>query len=277
MSVKQQLKQKTNVFDTMGTYWAQIADANQTARQLHFIKGTVAKEGWILDLACGNGRHTIPLADEGFNVVGLDISSKLLRIARQHKNQVHLIQADMQHLPFKEGVFSAALSIDNSFGYLPSERDDLESLKELHKTLRTGGMLVLDVFNREQLTQKYGKQRLSARLKWLALPTLLKSPNRLSKRMLFRFYHWRVYPSFFLLQKRTVSRDGGWLCDFWVVCDKTDGKLLTFEHVARLYTLSRLQELLVEAGFQVNRVYGDYEKQTYSAGSSRLIVLAAAK
>jgi hypothetical protein len=52
---------------------------------------------------------------------------------------------------------------------------------------------------------------------------------------------------------------------------------LTFEHVARLYKLSRLQELLFEAGFRVNQVYGDYEKQDYSAGSSRLIVLAVAR
>ncbi len=277
MSVKQQLKQEANVFDKMGTYWAQIADANQTARQLQFIKGTVAKEGWILDLACGTGRHTIPLANEGYNIVGMDISAGLLRIAKQHKTQASLIQADMQHLPFKKGTFAAALSVDNSFGYLPSEKDDLESLKEAHKTLRTGGVLVLDVFNREQLVQKYTKQRLSARLKWLALPTLLRLPNRLSKRMLFWFYHWRSYPSFYLLQKRTVSRDGGWLCDFWVVCDKTDGRLLTFEHVARLYTLSRLQELLFEADFQVNQVFGDYEKQEFSADSSRLIVLAAAR
>ena len=271
------LNQKANVFDKMGTYWAQIADANQTARQLQLIKNTVAKEGWILDLSCGNGRHTIPLTNEGFNIVGVDISSELLKIAKQHKNPAKLIQADMQHLPFKNGVFAAALSMDNSFGYLPSETQDLQSMVELRKILKTDGVLVLDVFNREQLTQKYGKQRLSARLKWLALPTLLKSPNRLSKRILFGFYHWRTYPSFFLLQKRTVSRDGGWLCDFWVVCDKTDGRLLTFEHVARLYKLSRLQELLFEAGFRVNQVYGDYEKQDYSAGSSRLIVLAVAR
>ena len=91
------------------TRWAftgqQIADETKQQRQLQFIKDTVAKEGWILDLACGTGRHTIPLAKEGFNVVGLDISSKLLKIAKQHKTQAQLIKADMQHLPFKNRRF----------------------------------------------------------------------------------------------------------------------------------------------------------------------------
>jgi len=259
----------------MGMHWAEIADANQTERQLQFIKGVVAKDGWILDMACGTGRHAIPLADEGFNVVGVDISSELLKIAKQHKNRAQLIQADMLHLPFRNRVFSAVLSMDNSFGYLPMETDDLESLKEARKALRAGGVLVLDVFNREQLTHKYGKQRLSARLKWLVLPALLKFPNILSKRMLFGFYHWREYPSFFLLQKRTVRRDGGWLCDFWVICDKVNGKLRTFQHAARLYRLRRLQELLFEAGFRVNRVYGNYQKAAFSGcPSDRLIFLA---
>jgi len=182
----------------------------------------------------------------------------------------------MQHLPFKEDVFAAALSIDNSFGYLPTETDDLLSLKETQKILRAGGVFVLDLFNRQQLRQKYGRQRFSARLKWLGLQALLRFPNRLAKRVLFHVYHWREYQGFYLLQKRTLSRDGGWLCDLWVVCDKTNGKLLTFKHTARLYGLSRLQELLVEADFQISQIYGDYEMQQYSADSSRLIVLATA-
>lgn len=276
MDCEQRLKQESNVFDKMGKYWAEMADANQTGRQLQFMKSIVAKDGWVLDLACGTGRHTNPLASEGFNVVGVDVSCELLKIAKQ-KNHAQLIQADMRHLPFKQRIFTVVLSIDNSFGYLPSQEDDLQSLKEAHKCLKTGGMLVLDVFNREQLTQKYGKKRFSASLKRLVLPTLLRFPKRLSKRLLFWFYHWRSYPSFFLLQNRTTSKDGNWLCDFWVVCDRTEGALLTFEHIARLYTFSRLQEMLIEAGLEVSGVYGDYEKQDFSAGSSRLIVLATAK
>jgi SAM-dependent methyltransferase len=267
----------TNVFDEMGSYWAEIADQSATERQMQFIKNAVKKEGWILDLACGSGRHTIPLTNQGYSVLGLDISARLLKIAKQRLPQAQLAKADMRFLPFNDGVFAAALSIDNSFGYFPSEEADLQSLKELRRTLSKEGIYVLDVFNREHLLQKYGKHRSSDRLKWLALPMLLKFHNRLSKKMLFWFYNWKEYPSFYLMQKRTVSKAGGRLCDLWVIYDKADGQFLVFKHLARLYKFSRLQELLFEAGFLVNRVYGDYERQDFSADSNRLIILANTK
>jgi SAM-dependent methyltransferase len=71
-----------SVFDEMGMYWAEIADQNQTKRQIQFIKNTLKPQGLALDLACGSGRHLIALGKEGYGVVGLDISLKLLKIAK---------------------------------------------------------------------------------------------------------------------------------------------------------------------------------------------------
>jgi SAM-dependent methyltransferase len=263
-----------NVFDEMGSYWQQIADKGPTQRQIDFIKANVAKEGWVLDLACGTGRHTSPLTKEGFNVVGLDVSSKLLKIAKQRQPQVQLVKTDMRHLPFKEKTFSAAISLDNSFGYLPIEEADMQSLKELHKTLQTKSLFVLDVFNREQLTRKYGK--LFVNLQWLILPPLLKYPNRLSQSLLWAIYKWKEYPSFFLLQKRTVDTETGRLCDLWLIIDKAGEKMHVFRHSARLYKLWRLNEMLIEAGFVVKRVCGGYEGQDFTVKSLRLIILADA-
>ncbi|MGD6932680.1 MAG: class I SAM-dependent methyltransferase [Candidatus Bathyarchaeia archaeon] len=263
-----------NVFDVMGKYWQEIAEKNSSERQIQFIKDAVSNEGWILDLACGTGRHSSALSKECFNVVGLDVSSTLLRIAKQHQPQAQLVKADMQHLPFKEKTFSATVSLDNSFGYLPTEQADLQSLKELHQTLRQGGLLVLDVFNREQLNRKYPKHSLK-NLKWLILPTLLRYPNVIS-RYLLSFYKWYEYPSFFLLQKRTVDSKNGRLYDFWVTKDRVGGKMRFFNHSTRLYKVNRLQKLLVNAGFVVERVCGGYEGQDLSPKSTRLIVLANA-
>jgi hypothetical protein len=150
----------------------------------------------------------------------------------------------------------------------------MQSLKEVRKTLHRGGLLVLDVFNREQLTQKYGKFLVN--LQWFILPPLLKHPNRFSRSLLWTIYKWRRYPSFFLLQKRTVNAEAGWLCDLWLIRDKADGKMHVFRHTTRLYRLSRLNELLFEAGFVVERVCGGYEGQDFSVKSTRLIVLADA-
>ncbi len=266
--------EQPNVFDEMGIYWQQIADKGPTQRQIQFIKDNVAKDGWVLDLACGTGRHSSPLAQEGYSVVGLDVSKTLLKIAKQNSSQVQLVRADMRHLPFKDKTFTAALSLDNSFGYLPTEEADKESLKELHKTLRPDALLVLDVFNREQLTQKYKK--FLAKHQWLILPTLLKYPNHLSRSLLWALYKWREYPSFFLLQKRTVDAKAGLLCDLWIINDKADGKMHTFRHTARLYGISRLKDLLYGEGFVVERVCGGYEGQDFGVKSLRLIILADA-
>ena len=258
-----------NVFDDMGVYWAEIADQNQTERQVQFIKKILKVKGLVLDVACGTGRHLIPLGKSGFDIIGLDISLKLLRIAKSRLRDARVVQADMRFLPFKPQAFSAAISMDTSFGYLPNEQDDIQSLKALRETLRQNGVLIVDVFNRHLLIQKYKRKR----LKWVFLPTLM-NPNSLAKRLLFLFFKWKEYPSFFLLQKRTVTKKGKELRDLWTVCDKTDGQLRVFEHVARLYTLSGLKCLLEKAGFKVMETYGDYEKQSLVIDSSRLIFIA---
>lgn len=263
-----------NVFDEMSSYWAEIADQNSTQEQTQFVRDKLKAKGWILDLACGSGRHSTVLSKYGYRMVGLDSSLSLLRIARNRGNHVQLFRGDMRFLPFRSEAFSAAISLDTSFGYLPSERDDLQSLKALRETFYQGALLIVDVFNREQLISKY-KNRFQARFKWAFLPVLLK-PNRLARWMLFRFYKWKEYPSFYLFQKRAVSANGTKLHDLWVVYDKVKGQTNVFKHTARLYESRRLQELLEEAGFTINGIYGDYDDQLFSPNSSRLIFLASA-
>jgi ubiquinone/menaquinone biosynthesis C-methylase UbiE len=184
-------------------------------------------------------------------MVGLDVSAKLLKIAKQRSSTIQVVMGDMRFLPFKTQAFKAAVSMDTSFGYLPSEKDDAQSLAEVRRVLERDATLVVDVFNRQQLIAKYHGKNPSSK--------------------------WREYPSFLLLQKRAVSQNGNWLCDSWIVRSKDGGQLGVFEHTVRLYEFRGLQGLLVNAGFVVDRVYGDYEMQAFSPNSSRLILVADAK
>ena len=235
-----------NVFDEMGTYWAQIADEDQTKRQLCFLKNQLPPSGYVLDLACGTGRHSIPLGADGYGVVGLDVSVKLLKIAKQRSSAVEVVLGDMRFLPFKSQAFAAAISMDTSLGYLPSQRDDLLSLNEARRVLRCGGVFVVDVFNREQLLQKYTKEKSGS----------------------------FEYPTFYLHQNRQVTQKGDALHDEWVVRDKASGHEATFQHTVRLYESAELQNMLQKAGFVVRQVYGDYEKRAFSVDSKRLILVA---
>jgi ubiquinone/menaquinone biosynthesis C-methylase UbiE len=236
----------------MNVYWAEIADQNSTEKQVQLIKNVLTPHGLILDLACGTGRHLISLSKEGYDVVGLDISPNLLKIAKIRLSSVQLVRADMQHLPFKPQTFSGAVSMDTSLGYLPAERDDAESLLELHQTLQKNGILIVDIFNREQLMEKYAtKHGVNSKL--------------------------REYPSFFLSQKRTVNKNGLKLRDLWAICDKADGKTRIFRHIVRLYPSRVLQNLLDQAGFAVTRTIGGYEGQQFNLTSKRLILVANPK
>jgi Methylase involved in ubiquinone/menaquinone biosynthesis len=239
-----------NVFDEMGQFWAEIADENQTERQIQFLKSQLSSEGCVLDVACGTGRHTVALSTLGFDVVGLDISLNLLRITK-NCGAATLVRGDMRFLPFKPEAFSAAISMDNSFGYLPSEKEDQQSIAEVKRVLKVGGLFLLDVFNREKLIAKYR-----------SVPA---SP---------KFYE---YPSFTLQQERTVSSDGDWLCDHWTARQQASGQVRVFDHKARLYTRDQLECMLSDAGFSILEVFGDYEQQPFSGASPRLVIKSSAR
>jgi ubiquinone/menaquinone biosynthesis C-methylase UbiE len=238
-----------NVFDDMGNYWAEIADKNQTERQIQFLKSQLTAEGYILDLACGTGRHTIALNNMGFKLVGLDVSAKLLRIAKQRHSEIQVIRADMQFMPFKPDVFFGIISMDTSLGYLQTENEDKILMKELRKIVSKKAILIVDVFNRDKMINKY-KVKKSASFD---------------------------YPNFFLNQERKVNVDENLLYDLWKVCDKTDGKKAVFQHKVRLYKLDQLERLLEGSNFEVKQVFGDYECQEYNVKNHRLIIVAVAK
>jgi ubiquinone/menaquinone biosynthesis C-methylase UbiE len=241
----------SNVFDEMGTYWAEIADKNQTEKQLQFLKNHLKTEGYVLDLACGTGRHSIPLNQKGYRMVGLDVSVKLLRIAKKRSSRVEVVLGDMRHLPFKTGAFMAGVSMDTSFGYLPSEADDGVSLAEVRRVIFQHGTFVIDVFNREELAAKYRGKKQSSK--------------------------WKEFPSFFLKQERTVSQSGEYLIDLWTIRDKENERLDIFEHSVRLYELKKLTGLLDQAGFAITKFYGSYEEENFSPNSPRLILLAQSR
>jgi ubiquinone/menaquinone biosynthesis C-methylase UbiE len=184
-------------------------------------------------------------------MVGLDVSARLLKIAKKRSSQLQVVRGDMRFLPFKPQTFAAAVSMDTSFGYLPSLSDDEISIAEVRRVLFKQGVFVIDVFNREELAHKYAENT---------------QPSK-----------WKEYPSFFLQQKRTTNQNGNWLCDLWTIRDKVSGRVAVFEHVVRLYAKDELEGLLAKAGFSVNQVFGTYEGESFSADSPRLILEAQAE
>ncbi|MFW9830433.1 MAG: class I SAM-dependent methyltransferase, partial [Candidatus Thorarchaeota archaeon] len=69
----------------------------------------------ILDLGCGSGRHTVYLAEQGFDVYGLDIAPTGLCLTIQKLANAglpgHVTLSDMKKLPYEDAFFDAVISI----------------------------------------------------------------------------------------------------------------------------------------------------------------------
>ena len=89
-----------NVFDEMGNYWAEIADKAKL-KSKSIPKNPAYADGYVLDVACGTGRHTIPLSQDGYDVGGLGCFCKPSHNRQKRVAQVQVVRGDMRFLPFK--------------------------------------------------------------------------------------------------------------------------------------------------------------------------------
>ena len=238
---------RTGLFDELGKYWVEIADSRATGTETELIGKVLNAEGLLLDLCCGTARHSLILAGKGWSIVGLDISSRLLLVARERMKGKHvfpLIRGDMRHLPFRGKAFRAVISMFTSFGYLASEAEDIVSLKEIARTLNHNGHFLIDIANREHLFRIFQKK------------------------------DWGEFPSFYMLEKRTLDAKASRLHSRWTLLDKKDGEVRAFNHDLRLYSLPQLRRMLRKADLYVERIYGDYDQQALEQESPRLIIVA---
>ena len=104
----------------------------------------------ILDLACGTGNITIPMAKLGYNMIGLDISTEMLNIARQKaaetetKYDILFLQQDMTEFELYGTVDVIICALDG-INYL-SGADELENVFALaHNYLNPDGVMIFDI------------------------------------------------------------------------------------------------------------------------------------
>src|SRR3954452_83119 len=103
--------------------------------------------GDLLDVPCGFGRHSVPLARAGYHVVGVDRSRALIEEARRRgggERWPKLVHADYRELPLPDESFDAALNLFSSLGYNGDE-EDTRALREIRRVLRPEGRLVIEI------------------------------------------------------------------------------------------------------------------------------------
>ncbi len=209
--------------------------------------GTQAEK--ILDLACGPGRHVLPLAAAGYTVTAVDTSDYLLGRLKEAlaataiSDQVEIVATDMRQFS-RDNSYDLVLSMWTSFGYFDHLGDDLKVLQNVYASLRDGGKFLLDVAGKEYILHNYE-------------PVLVRE-----------------------LEGEDLLIEQPVLCDNLSRLEN-DWTLVSGENVYRaqfalnIYTAVELQNLLFEAGFSAVQIFGDLEGSEYDLDSDRLIILAS--
>jgi SAM-dependent methyltransferase len=101
--------------------------------------------GPILELGCGTGKLSVPLAQAGFSVAGLDNSPALLQFAASKNDDVKWIEGDMRSFDLDER-FALIMLPSNNLGHLHTPEDFESCISSVKRHLQPGGALVIDVF-----------------------------------------------------------------------------------------------------------------------------------
>lgn len=119
-----------------------------------WVREAVAVGGPVLEVACGTGRVTWPIARADVEIVGLDISTAMLRIAeakrerepRTVSDRVRFVRGDMVDFSLGQ-TFALAIIPFRAFQILVTPEAQRSSLTSIRRHLRPGGRLIIDVFD----------------------------------------------------------------------------------------------------------------------------------
>jgi ubiquinone/menaquinone biosynthesis C-methylase UbiE len=127
---------------TAQMYDARYAEEQAVKYQAALKHLNVTRYSTILDVGCGTGLLFSHIAAEAETVAAVDISRLLLRQAREHARvfrNVHLVQADANHLPFRDAYFSMVFA----FTVLQNMPKPMETLSEVKRNTKQGASIVV--------------------------------------------------------------------------------------------------------------------------------------
>ncbi|GGO08158.1 class I SAM-dependent methyltransferase [Saccharibacillus kuerlensis] len=215
--------------------------AHEVHEMISWLK--LEKGAKVLDLCCGMGRHSLSLAEKGYEVTGMDLSDVLLDEAKKEDgaDRIRWVQGDMRELPFEDGEFDAVVNLFTSFGYFEEDAEHIRVLKEIQRVLRPGGQFIIDFMN----------------------PPHVKSH--------LKPYTEREEEGLKIEERRTIE-DGFVKKHITIIPETEDGgEQREYDERVKLYTLERFTDMLDEAALKAEDVRGSYDQNKYKADSPRMI------
>ncbi len=211
----------------------------------------------VLDLACGNGRHSILFARKGFNVLGIDLSPYLISEANKklksdyssHKTNLKFEIKDMRKISHKS-EFNLVVNLFSSFGYFEKDSENWKVIKSISDSLKSGGYFFFDFLN-------------AAYLQKSLVPFDVKKRNHN-----------------LIIQVREVR--GGFVKKNIIIIQnnqRSDYPLISnFYEKIKLYSINDFRKIFSKYKLNIIKTFGDYKGSKFNtAKSERLIILAKKK
>jgi SAM-dependent methyltransferase len=195
----------------------------------------------ILDLACGNGRHSIELAKRGFDVTGIDLSDPLLDIAKKRSAQLNLkiefLKADMRELNFEER-FDGVINLFTSFGYFEEDSENERVISQISLSLKKNGWFVIDFFNSIMVLNNFNPE------------------------------DKKEFENLQIFQKREI-RNNRIIKDISII---RNGEKKEYHESVRLFNLDDFKCFFSRNSLIISNIFGDYNGNAFTESSDRLIM-----
>ena len=233
-----------------------------------YVEAAKASGGPVLEVACGTGRVLIPTARAGIEIVGVDGSPHMLAVCRHRLEQeppdvqarVRLLEADMRRVPV-DRTFPLATIPFRPFQHLLTVTDQLVCLTSIRDRLTDDGRLVFDIFNP-------------------SLDMLVNKPIG---------EEFDSDPEFVTDDGRRVFRRGRIVGhdrftqvthhELIYYITHPDGRNERLVHAFSLRNTFRFEaeHLLVRAGYEIEHLYGDFDRSAYGSKYPGELIFIARK
>lgn len=223
--------------------WRRAMTPEQTRAEAAFLEKALALDGPsdVLDVPCGNGRHSLELAKNGHHVTGFDLSEEFLAQAQSASDAVRWVHGDMRKLDYA-GEFNGAFCFGNSFTYLDSEQA-AEFFQSIARSLKPGGRF--------------------------ALETGMAAESILPTRQPTRWF--KLGDIYMLSENQYYPRESRLDIQYTFI---RDGKAETRPLSSYVLTVNEICRMQSAAGLEPLELLGSIDGEAYQLGSPRLIVVS---
>jgi cyclopropane fatty-acyl-phospholipid synthase-like methyltransferase len=203
---------------------------------------SIKQSDHILDIACGRGRHALYLAEQGFQVTGIDLSPNSILYAQQAAKKEHLNATFYVHdmreaTDEKVGVI---LNVFTSIGYFEDAKDNTKAIRAFYDSLVDGGVAIIDFLHVPQVKKH-----------WVADEIVTKNDIT------------------FTLKRTFVD---GWIEKH--ISFENKGKPHAFNERVRALELPDFEQICNSVGFKIAKVFGDYALTPFNPEiAERLIIV----